>query len=521
MSFFRRYWPYLCVFAALSALSATIFTPLTSHHPYPYDSADYVYAGKQGFWANYIDANAMAVPELVQKGLELTRHPEKRASFSQEIRASRDIGFYRHYHGPLLAYWIALLQSVGIDEEQAVRNSQFLILILTALAMMLAYWHLFPEWPPVAGLMAGGLLLFNRTALMTTAEVTQHIFFMLMATLTLWALAVFCRTLSERWWYLTMAGLALSLLAVESAFMVACTIFVVLLILWKPIAQKWPSPKTRIVLFLKGVGVFFATMFVLWPASLIKLGVARGYVYLAYIALQRKTFSSRGVVESWLLHFRVAPFEHALLVTGFLLSLILWYRFAYRREALPWIVYALVFIVVTTKVTVEYTHYRGTISIAFILATAMVAGYLWKEFPNLLVRGALVVAVAIGAGAEGYRRYETLVEIAEGAPPASAGVVDYARTAAVPPDSVVYVPYYFVPALHLYFPDLKTVGYDADWPVSRLVAELRQPNVASEFICPASQCRAVANILGLTSVTARPVAPEYNGQPLYAMQVPR
>jgi hypothetical protein len=44
--------------AACLGLVCYLFATTTSHAPFAYDEADYMYAGTQGFWANYSDRNA-------------------------------------------------------------------------------------------------------------------------------------------------------------------------------------------------------------------------------------------------------------------------------------------------------------------------------------------------------------------------------------------------------------------------------------------------------------------------------
>src|SRR5262249_26128297 len=64
----------LYIFAALClcGVAAFIYFPLEPDHPFAYDEADYMWAGKQGLWANYTDRNALSFFEFVRKGIELS-----------------------------------------------------------------------------------------------------------------------------------------------------------------------------------------------------------------------------------------------------------------------------------------------------------------------------------------------------------------------------------------------------------------------------------------------------------------
>ena len=84
-----------CVVAAICLYGgvAIIYAPVISDHPFGYDEADYMWAGKQGLWANYRGEHAISFVEFVHKGLELSRDAGKRQSLSEYIRATGDIDF--------------------------------------------------------------------------------------------------------------------------------------------------------------------------------------------------------------------------------------------------------------------------------------------------------------------------------------------------------------------------------------------------------------------------------------------
>src|SRR3712207_6018507 len=119
----REDWPYLIAFALSAVLLVVLFLPLTSTEPYGYDSADYMYAGTRGFWRNYTDAGTLSLQQFVAQGLEARKHPDKKAELSKLIRTNDDIAFYRHFHGPVYAYWIAFWTALGVSDEAGYRNT--------------------------------------------------------------------------------------------------------------------------------------------------------------------------------------------------------------------------------------------------------------------------------------------------------------------------------------------------------------------------------------------------------------
>lgn len=519
--FLRTSWPYLTAFVLCVAVMLLLFVPLTSNQPYPYDGADYIYAGTRGFWKNYIDAGSLPLWDFIQKGLELRDDPSKRAEISGLARSQDDISMYRHFHGPLYAYWVAFWSKLGVTDNEAMFRSTGLIAhTATSLVLMLAYWSLFPAWPRVGGLVAGALFLFNRTGLITASEVTQHLLFVLTAAITLWMLGLFCKTFETRYWYAMMASLALALATLESAFLIGLTIAVVLLLLYRPIRERWPDFRQQLLLLVKGIGVFLLVLFVVWPAGIFKLSALRGFLFLAYMSLERKTFfAAIGPWTVWVQKFESSPWEIALGAVAFVLGWLLWRKFEYRRETLPWLVYALVFILVTLKVTIDYTHYRGTIALAWTMTVAIVFGYIWKH-SGAAIRAALVVAVSVPLVAGTISFYQERKFLSRQTA-ASAGVLSYLRERKIPDGSKLYVPYFFVPMIHLYRPDVETVGYDRDWPVHRLITEVMSPSTYDEIVCPRQVCNTLETALGGAERTRQLISPEFGGEPLFAFRAKR
>src|SRR5260370_3477748 len=74
--------------------------------PYLYDEADYMYAASLGLVANATDTPSMPLTAFFKTGLSRGRDPSQRESLSELIRASNDVLFYRHWHGPLYTYWL-------------------------------------------------------------------------------------------------------------------------------------------------------------------------------------------------------------------------------------------------------------------------------------------------------------------------------------------------------------------------------------------------------------------------------
>jgi len=299
--------PYVAAALLLYALALILYFPMAPDHPYAYDEADYMWAGKQGFWANYAEGSALSFPEFVRKGLELSRDSSKRSSFSQFIRSTGDIGMYRHYHGPTYAYWLALLHDLGVTRENVFRGSGLLIHLTTATMILFGFWAAFPALPPIAGLIACALFVFNRTALVAALGITQHVVFTLLCVTTLFAAAFFFRTLQPRWLYATMASLAVAFCTVETSALLVAALALALVIEHRRVRARWPGIRDLAGLLLRGVGVFVLTMVICWPKGVLQLGIAKGFLTLAYISIYRKTFSPFGILYLWQAKFEASP----------------------------------------------------------------------------------------------------------------------------------------------------------------------------------------------------------------------
>ncbi len=78
--------------------------------PYTYDEADYKYAASLGWKANATDTPSMSVSEFVQTGRTWGANSGAKTELSETIRASGDVVFYRHWHGPVYIAWLDLVR---------------------------------------------------------------------------------------------------------------------------------------------------------------------------------------------------------------------------------------------------------------------------------------------------------------------------------------------------------------------------------------------------------------------------
>jgi hypothetical protein len=267
-----------------------------------------------------------------------------------------------------------------------------------------------------------------------------------------------------------------------------------------------------------GIGVFILTVLICWPMGVLKLGIVKGFLQIAYIAVYRKTFSPLGPLGLWEAEFTVSPAEFSLLVAGTLAAFLLWRRFSQRRELLPWLAFIVIFCLVTLKVTVPYTYYYAPLTASFAVATGAAVGILWNRWQWLGRTALLLVTVASIVGmtipfrevlreAKAARSYESMVLRLVGEHSIESG-------------RQLYLPYQLVPMLHYYRPDIKTVGYDFDFPLTRLADGIQSKEAAGIMLCEASFCDGLE--LQVPGFAARKIIldmPGPNGQPFYLIEI--
>ena len=473
--------PCFLVFLLVAAAVISAFWKTTDPALYYYDEADYMYAATRGFFSNYLDRPSLSTADFVRRGIQLARDRTQRTNMSEFIRSSGDITFYRHYHGPVYAYWISLWQALGAESPKTFRASGLLIHLGAATLIFWMFRMVFAGYPAVAALAAALAFLMNRTALVSATVVTQHVMFTLLAGLTLFLMARFCRGLDRRYWYAAAAVLGLAFSTVETSFVLLAAILPVLLLVAYPLGWK-----QLLGLLLRGAGVFLAAILMVWPKGILQLGVLKGYLYLAYMAVSRKAFSPISPRELWAFKFRVYPLEFVIPALALIACTIWWRRLQHRREALPFLVYAWMFTAVTMVVTIPYTHYYGSLLLAGVVLTGVAFAELWMR-RNLAIRALAslaLVATLTGMNVLHYRERDQ--------PPQHDYRADMLAYLARDPDSpTVYVPFVLVPTIHFYRPQSVTVGYDTNWSGTALADALSQAGPNAELLCVQPVCDSV------------------------------
>jgi hypothetical protein len=507
----RGAWPWFAVLAVIVLAVCLTFARVASPSPYAYDESDYMYAGTQGFQANYFDRDAMSFAQFVRKGLDLARHKDQRTSFSQFVRDSGDISFYRHYHGPLYAYWISLWQSLGVQSEAGFRATGLILHGAGAIAIFWLFIWVFPELPIAAAFTAALVFAMNRTALVTATTITQHVAFEFVSILSLFVAGQFLRTNDRRWWHGAVALLACAFAAVEiSIVLIAAVLLSICLLNWRSVGS----------LVMKGLLTFTAVLLVLWPMGVLTLNALKGYLYLAYMSLNRKTFSPIGPVELWGFRLTTYPLEFVIPLLVLIAILLSYRRMSALPAALPMALYSFAFLGVTIFVTLPYTHYNGSLMASIAVLTGVVFGEIWKNVKTRVRWGSLAL-LAASLLALDLTLYQEMAPGRDRVWPVQDLIAFLKVPAATQQSSSsLYVPFDFVPPLHFYRPDLHPVGYSTDWRPQQL-ADASLNTRPSRVICTPQICRAVQAVLPPSAIADRASVTQMEtvGEPLEVLTI--
>jgi hypothetical protein len=489
--------------AVLVSLIVAVVVPFAGTvmpRPFGYDEADYVYAGTRGLAANFLDRPCMSLVEFIRVGMDATK--ERRADahrdgLSRIVRASGDITFFRHYHGPMYAYWIGVNQLAGTTRPQAYRRSGLIIHAATTLMIFVLFRLLFPGFPGAAALAAATTFLLNRTALVTSTIITQHVLFTLFAVLALGLVGLYGRKRESRYWLLGMATVGLAFATVEIGVVLLGAVTLTFCALsWD---LRW---KELTGLYLKGLGIALAAFAAVWPMGVLQLNAAKGFGYLAYMAIFRKTFTPIGPQQLWAHKLTVYPLEFVIPLLALVVSGLLWKKLSCRREVLPFLVYAAAFFAVTCVITLPFTYYHESLLATLSVVVGAAWGEIWRRFPKPVgVAAGILLAVTIGGSAWQY--YWEARETAR-QPSLIAAMVDFLDGNAPARSQTLYVPYTLLPTLHYHHPDVKTVGYDETWKAGELAGQLRTPGQA--VVCAASICSAIRGYAGTVDLQVRQVS---------------
>lgn len=443
--------------------------PGIPHLPFFYDEADYVYAGRQGWFANWVDRPSLNVIQFVRLGVGSGRDASRRVDLSEYIRNSGDIHFYRHWHGPLFYQWLGFL-SHWTSGEYELRFVSMLIPAAGALVVYFGCLWVLPSAPVIAILAAA--FYAAGYSVVASPELAPHELFVVLSLANLFCLAKFEASRGVKWWWWSCVWVGLSFATLEVAFV---NIAIAVLIAWRCRSDLCAARQ----IWLRSLGLFLLVSAIVWPAGIFKLEPLRSYMFMAYLAVFRKeAWGNTTIPDAWRFRFLSEPVEWCLV----LVALIIWWFLPYkaeRRAAFPFLAYGMTMLVVMFKVNALMPHYVLPYLAPLLVFAGVTLGsalkYLTKRAQPVLA-ATLVLLVVTGT----YRYIATH-------PPAESSrtlqILEAARAGQLEGKSLL-APQADVSVLHYYFPQTKLVLYSDENGKRRALAERRIDAVLSDEAAP-------------------------------------
>lgn len=453
------------VLISFSVIAAFLFLARRSviYGPYFYDEADYMYAASLGFAANYTDSPTLSLIDFAKIGLHRGRDSSRRSELSEMIRASNDIVFYRHWHGPAYIDWLLLVKGFGSSEHD-LRELNYVFPVATALLMIFgAIWII----PGVAGRVTAALasvLYLWSVPVVRTTELAPHLLFgfFVVAALLLLAkmmapvdggagdspatsarLSVHCR----RYWYLAVIATALAFCTLEVALMLIAT----LLLCGHAVRDRL---EPDLAFALKSAAAFLATVFIVWPAAILKLSFVKAYAFMAYLAIFRKAAwgSNISVAGAWWLRIISSPVVWIAL--GVAVALLLSRRVKWSPILLPFAIYSVSMFLAIFRVNTETHRYVLPLLPGIVLLAAFALGP-WLASFERPVRVAALAVICFGMFFSTYLyiRPHPMRQDAK-----QYAMLDLVLTKGLSGKSLL-VPHDDLPMIHYYFPHTRLAPY--------------------------------------------------------------
>ena len=432
---------------AFLILLAALLIPMgrkVASDPYLYDEADYMYAASLGFVANYTDTPTLPLADFIRTGLAKGTDAVQREALSELIRASGDVVFYRHWHGPLYLYFLIPVSRLGLN-EQMVRSAMLVIPAVTLAAIYFGCVWLIPGLQGTLAALTGSVLFLSSRAVTGSTELAPHHLFALCSLCFLFFLAKFVFTGENIYWYSAVVAAGLAFCTLEIAFVLILTLVIC------------GFTERRHISVGRTLALFVATVFVFWPAAIYKLSFVKAYLFMAYLALFRHSpWGNEGFIETWRVRILESPLEWA----AILASLMIFFRkqAAGKHPAYPMLIYAALMLAATARILTSTARY----SLLFMPALDIFAALTLVPFLATMPRRAIYAAVTVFCGLLGVNEYRLFAR-PQNPDPRPAAVLSYVRENRLD-DKALLVPQEEVPMLHYYFPSTHLRGYYGPQP---------------------------------------------------------
>jgi len=440
---------------ACSVLFFGLFHKAASPAPFGYDEADYMMGVRLGIAGNYLDTNAMSLPQFVKAGLKLARKEWTRTEVSEYVRGRRDSMFLRHYHGPLNSYWLVAASALVGTGESHMRLASLAFHWLTFLTVYAGILWVFGPQFRMAAVAASACCLFCVGNIITVPMLSSHAPFLWLSIVTLFAISKLAAGPSRKRYYWAAGLCAVSLCALEFAVLLFLVLAVTVALVRKEFFAGWTRRDyfrfaRNTVLLVAGV------CFVIWPSSILKLTMVQGFAFIVFMsATRREAFGGNmAPLEAWRLRFQQVPADMWTVSVCVAVGAVLLWRSPRRAQLLPFFLYGVLLTMAIFRNTSE-ARYICSLFAPFYVTAAVLLAERSKRIPTVLQ--ASVVAALFGILLfVSHREVQAKVARANSAQGETAGLIGLMRDHS---SAKVLVPFDSLPSLQYYFPDATIHSY--------------------------------------------------------------
>lgn len=444
-------WHVACL-ALLGLVFLLITRDIVYAGPYDYDEADYMFAAQRNWLEQATDDPTMSMPDFIAMGRAAREGQDRqRASFSEAIRGSGDVVFYRHWHGPALAYWLLALHPLHLQPESE-RRAGFFFPLLAAVVIYGGAFALYGGFAGVtAGFLSAALFLWSY-APGRSSELAPHQIFAVLYLAALFLLAKAIQSRRRAYWYAAVAVAGVAFCTLEVAFALIATLAIAAFIDRRALGADWRFA-------LRSLAIFAATVAILWPAAIYKLSFVKAYAFMAYLALVRKnSWGDFTAGQVWAYRFSHFPTEWAIIAAALAVAL-LNRRLPGMRVLYPFLIFPALMMVAVMRVNTIMPRYLLTFEPA-LLAFAGMTLIAAIPKPPVRVVAALLLAGAVLADTSMQNRLNPVLPDSRGW-----NEIAFIRDHGLSQSSLL-VPAADVPTVHYYFPQTAITSYPGVAPTA-------------------------------------------------------
>jgi hypothetical protein len=331
------------------------------------------------------------------------------------------------------------------------------MLFIPAVTLLAIYFGCLWLIPGIRGAFAAflaSMLFLASFSVFRSTELAPHQLFALCYLCCLLFLAKTVSTGRRVYWYAAVISAGLAFCTLEVAFVAVLTAGICAFIERHSLKMDWQFAARSLALFL-------GTVLVIWPAAIFKLTVVKSYLFMAYLALFRKSsWGNTGFFGTWANRFLSSPVEWVVIAFALVLYL---RRSAWKenRFAYPILIFSALMLAATASVSSDSPRYL----LPFLPALDLFVGLTLATFLASLRRpAALGIAGLFALTLYGTAVYQVFNH--PGKPdPHPSEVLEHIRQSRLT-DKTLLVPQSDLPMIHYYFPATRLRGYYTTQPTA-------------------------------------------------------